>query len=50
MPAYVTCVKLPEATSTRRKRDAEVEAGWETRVKARRGLEGRAVVTETVRV
>lgn len=53
LPAFVTCVKLPAATSTRRKRDAELGGGreWETRVKAGRAVEGRAAaVVETVSV
>ncbi|KAK0742742.1 hypothetical protein B0T18DRAFT_467390 [Schizothecium vesticola] len=53
LPTFVTCVKLPAATSTRKKRDAgaEGERGWETRVRAGSRLERRGVAaTETVRV
>lgn len=53
LPTFVTCVKLPAATSTRKKRDAEAEGErmWETRVRVGSGLERRgAAATETVRV
>lgn len=53
LPTFVTCVKLPAATSTRKKRDAKAEGerGWETRVRVGGVLERRGVAaTETVRV
>lgn len=53
LPTFVTCVKLPAATSTKGKRDAEAEGErrWETRVRDGGGMERRGVAaTETVRV